>query len=528
MRKILPLLLLSFITMQVIAQETFELKDSTALCKKSYDKQFDYENNLSAFPPKKKSNWTVGVDFGSSMILGDARPYFLDNMGASFKLEKSFTHLFSLRLQSLFAEMHGYSYFEHNGLYHNYKARMTDNSLQAVFHLNNVSFYNKQPKVSFKFFGGLGFASSFLQTNLLDADGNLYDYSGIADVETFTDRRFVVNQIRNLLDDGYETVIKPAAGTAAIGDTRILPSLVFGTGMDFHLTKRLDLALEARVSKHFTDNLDGFQYGNNQDWLIYMSAGLNFKIGKNTEPLYWQNPISTSYESIMELKAAQDPSSWFEDTDGDGVPDIIDQDPYTPKGVAVDPRGIPLDSDGDGVPDYLDKQPFSPKGALVDNFGVAVDTDGDGVPDIHDLEPNTPKGALVDIHGREITGGGTGRILSVKGVDVWTIFFDTDDFKVKSEYNAILLNLASFMIEYPEARILVTGYTDNRFTEEYNLQLSKKRASTVLEKFKNLGIDSKRFEMEYKGKSDFLIDATKEDSDLRHQLNRRVTLRVID
>jgi len=52
------------------------------------------------------------------------------------------------------------------------------------------------------------------------------------------------------------------------------------------------------------------------------------------------------------------------DSDGDGVPDSIDECPNTPIGVEVDAKGCPIDSDGDGVPDYLDKCPNT-RGVLI-------------------------------------------------------------------------------------------------------------------------------------------------------------------
>jgi outer membrane protein OmpA-like peptidoglycan-associated protein len=96
------------------------------------------------------------------------------------------------------------------------------------------------------------------------------------------------------------------------------------------------------------------------------------------------------------------------DSDGDGVPDGIDQCPNTPLGAKVDAKGCPIDSDGDGVPDGIDQCPDTPKGAVVDAKGCPIDSDGDGVPDGIDQCPNTPKGAVVDAKGCPIDSDGDG------------------------------------------------------------------------------------------------------------------------
>jgi len=98
------------------------------------------------------------------------------------------------------------------------------------------------------------------------------------------------------------------------------------------------------------------------------------------------------------------------DTDNDGVPDYLDKCPNTPTGIQVDSVGCPLDNDGDGVPDYLDLCPGTPAQAkgYVDKNGCLLDTDGDGVPDYLDLCPGTPlearghidkNGCLIDTDG---------------------------------------------------------------------------------------------------------------------------------
>ena len=60
------------------------------------------------------------------------------------------------------------------------------------------------------------------------------------------------------------------------------------------------------------------------------------------------------------------------DDDNDGVADMDDYCPKTPKGVKVDDSGCPLDDDNDGIPNYLDKEKDTKKGALVDENGVQL------------------------------------------------------------------------------------------------------------------------------------------------------------
>jgi outer membrane protein OmpA-like peptidoglycan-associated protein len=96
------------------------------------------------------------------------------------------------------------------------------------------------------------------------------------------------------------------------------------------------------------------------------------------------------------------------DTDGDGVYDGIDECPLTPKGVQVDEKGCPIDSDGDGVADYIDQCPDTPKKVKVDDKGCPFDEDGDGVYDDDDKCPGTPAGTLVDKKGCPVDSDGDG------------------------------------------------------------------------------------------------------------------------
>ncbi len=101
-----------------------------------------------------------------------------------------------------------------------------------------------------------------------------------------------------------------------------------------------------------------------------------------------------------------------QDKDRDGVKDLKDICPDTPRGVEVDEHGCPLDTDGDKVPDYLDKCPGTPVEAynLIDADGCPLDTDGDDVPDYLDKCPGTPAQAYgqIDEHGCPLDSDGDG------------------------------------------------------------------------------------------------------------------------
>ncbi len=59
------------------------------------------------------------------------------------------------------------------------------------------------------------------------------------------------------------------------------------------------------------------------------------------------------------------------------------------------------------------------------------------------------------------------------------VFFDTDKDVVQSRSAGELQTLAAFMSENPELRIRISGHTDDRGDEAYNLDLSKRRAEAV-------------------------------------------------
>lgn len=132
----------------------------------------------------------------------------------------------------------------------------------------------------------------------------------------------------------------------------------------------------------------------------------------------------------------------------------------------------PTDSDGDGVYDDQDQCPNTPLGVSVDSVGCPLDSDGDGVPDHKDQCANTPAGARVDDKGCEYV------IKETVSVEL-EVLFDHDKADVKPDFIEEVSNVAEFMRLFPATNVTVEGHTDSRGDDDYNQNLSQRRADAV-------------------------------------------------
>ena len=170
------------------------------------------------------------------------------------------------------------------------------------------------------------------------------------------------------------------------------------------------------------------------------------------------------------------------DLDGDGIKDSDDTCPGTPPGAMVDASGCPIDSDGDHVADGIDQCPNTPSGTTVDARGCAVDSDGDGVPDDLDQCANTPAGARVDVDGCPITLTEREIELLDKGrITTRDVHFETAKWDILPASRPVLDDIGKTLIQWPRLRIEVGGHCDARSSDAYNLDLSQKRAGSVLD-----------------------------------------------
>jgi outer membrane protein OmpA-like peptidoglycan-associated protein len=85
--------------------------------------------------------------------------------------------------------------------------------------------------------------------------------------------------------------------------------------------------------------------------------------------------------------------------------------------------------------------------------------------------------------------------------------------------------LAEFLAEYPEKTVLIEGHTDNVGTEEYNLDLSERRALSVKEALIKVGVEAARIDTLGLGESAPITDNSTAAGRLK---NRRVEIVIRD
>jgi outer membrane protein OmpA-like peptidoglycan-associated protein len=187
---------------------------------------------------------------------------------------------------------------------------------------------------------------------------------------------------------------------------------------------------------------------------------------------------------------------------------------------------MPLDSDGDGIPNFEDDEPFVKKGrkiAVMDEERPFLTEDE--VRKVFDDQLNeytSPDGKGSDGDG---PGGPGGLFAKGGGIANWflpIVHFNIDSDKIRYAEYGSLANVANVMKGNQNLRIVVTGFTDKTASDAYNMNLSYNRAKAAIDHLVNVhGIARSRLILNYNGENDPLVPAT--GSTL---MNRRVEFKV--
>jgi len=89
-----------------------------------------------------------------------------------------------------------------------------------------------------------------------------------------------------------------------------------------------------------------------------------------------------------------------------------------------------------------------------------------------------------------------------KPVDIYSIYFAFNSDAIREESEPTLKEIAEVLRRHPDWRLQVNGHTDGVGSDQYNLDLSKRRAAAVKDTLvKRYGIDASRLTSAGFGKS---------------------------
>ncbi len=159
---------------------------------------------------------------------------------------------------------------------------------------------------------------------------------------------------------------------------------------------------------------------------------------------------------------------------------------------------------------------FNIKLPVADTYHVIVNKEGFM---LHAEDLSVPK------DGSPVSLNITLKALEVKKVFVFqNILFDFDKATLKNESLPIVDEIVVTMLSNPEIKIEISGHTCNIGKDSYNLDLSKRRAKTIVDYLVSKGIDASRLSFEGYGESKPL-NGNKTIQE--REQNRRVEVKVL-
>ncbi len=188
----------------------------------------------------------------------------------------------------------------------------------------------------------------------------------------------------------------------------------------------------------------------------------------------------------------------------------------------------PVDSDGDGVVDEKDKCPNTPAGRQVNADGCELDSDGDGIVDGADACPQvyakTADGCPLPVATVPAPDPApvAAPVVAANKLMLEGVNFDFDKTDLRPEdIDALEQDAAAMLQGNSKVIVEVAGHTDSIGSDEYNMDLSQRRAEAVSNYLINKGISADR--LIPKGYGEAQPIATNETDEGRFQ-NRRVEL----
>ncbi len=466
---------------------SYDFRDSSLVTKNRLPQQNEFLNNAYPFPAKPRNMWEIGIKGGMASVASDVRAV-IPTGGLGITVRKAFGYVFSLRAEYDWMRARGLNfspsqswganpawaatgYTTGSKVYYNYRTTIQEASIQGVVTLNNVRFHKSKTGFNIYAFAGVGGTGYKTWVDALDGNNNKYEnlfttVSNRQDIGEYKSRKDVKKALKDGMDGKYETRAETDPAQPKVFGLNFKPSFVLGAGMQFKLSKRINLQLEDKFTTVKSDLIDGQQWQETNpinghvmtrdfDSYNFVSLGLNFNLGgKSVEPLWWLNPLDYAYNELNAPRHMKLPKPVLDDSDNDGVTDQFDMEPNTPAGCPVDTHGVSLDTDGDGVPDCRDKELITPT--------ICQPVDADGVGKCPDPECCKNIGVAP-------TGCTIGDLPSVS--------FKPRSVALSNDAKAVLAGVAQRMRNNANCKVAVVGYGES---SKAGQQLSWDRVNAVI------------------------------------------------
>jgi hypothetical protein len=252
----------------------------------------------------------------------------------------------------------------------NFSSDIMSFGFNVHYDFQHIKFFRKS---AFKPFVSLGLEDFTFntKTDIFDANGDRYFYWSDGTIRNISEKYKNIMPSKMLQRDyKYETDVQQLNNASYSQNSIAIPLEV---GIDFAINDRINLRVGQSWHFAFTDNIGKVSTATSshkKDMFTFTYFTVHFDLFSDAKSKRVEKMAAEMGEGFDNLL--------FEDEDDDGVRDLIDKCPGTPRlvpAVEVDSVGCPLDNDNDGVPNYLDKESNTPSGAMVDESGVQIKPD---------------------------------------------------------------------------------------------------------------------------------------------------------
>lgn len=309
------------------------------------------------------------LNYFGEITNNDRSNVMLHNLGLQFSAIKNFTPSFGLEFNVTYGRLSAHERSAERN--YNFATDLIAFNINGTYNFAGIlppkRFLN--PFISV----GVGAFNFTTKSDLRDTDGRLYYHWADGTVRSAAEGTPAGESADILTRDYvYETDVRKANFDSLGSYPEFALSIPITFGLNFRVSPRSSIRLATSFHYTITDLIDG-----------YTRDGLPGRVGNSDNDYFMYTGISYHYD-FFSAKKDNNRDKRFDDfefdsldgdSDGDGVVNIKDRCPETPKGVQVDEFGCPLDTDKDGVFDYLDDEQATDSKLNVNKSGVGFTDD---------------------------------------------------------------------------------------------------------------------------------------------------------